>query len=211
MATIKLAEYTFDHTVRDVLPSLTPNTITMTNSDTVSDNITTRIIYIDDATLPTKISFKQKDIIEIFYLNISSNITDCSDMFYECYSLISINTDNWNTTNVLNMKGMFAYCTSLQSLELLSFNTSNVTNMESMFIRNDTLSSLDLSSFDTSKVTTMQGMFQNCSSLTSLDLSSFNTSKANSMQQMFIGCNKITSLDLLNFNTLNTFQTAFNF
>ena len=104
MATIKLAEYTFDNTIGDVLPSLTPSTITMTKEDVVSDNITTRIVYIDNATLPTKISFnRQTALLTVDYLRVDDRINNMSDMFQLCINVTYINANGWNTSNVTNM------------------------------------------------------------------------------------------------------------
>ena len=134
MAQIKLAEYTFDNTVADVLPSLTPNTITITNSDTVDDNITTRIIYIDGATMPTAINFNNAlALLTVDYLNIETNVTKMKSMFGNCSKLTSLDVSNWNTSSVTNMNSMFYNCTSLTSLNLSSFNTSKVTDMYCMF------------------------------------------------------------------------------
>ena len=54
-------------------------------------------------------------------------------MFYECFSLKSIDLSSFNTTNVNNMGNMFFECSSLKSIDLSSFNTTNVNNMIFMF------------------------------------------------------------------------------
>ena len=72
MAQIKLAEY---NSVGDCLPTLTPNTITMTKEDSVNGTITKRIIYIDDTTLPTIIGFQnKKSLLTLDYLNFTNAI-----------------------------------------------------------------------------------------------------------------------------------------
>ena len=59
------------------------------------------------------------------------NVTDMSDIFAECDSLISLpDISKWNTSNVTNMKGLFSACFCLESLPNIStWDTSNVTNM----------------------------------------------------------------------------------
>ena len=89
-----------------------------------------------------------------------------SFMFYNCYSLTSLDLSNFNTANVTDMGTMFYNCYSLTSLDLSSFNTSNVTDMSDMFSRCTSLTSLDLSSFNTANVTDMYRMFNGSSSLT---------------------------------------------
>ena len=131
----------------------------------------------------------------------TSKVTNMSNMFSNCGSLMSLDLSNFNTSKVTNMSNMISNCESLISLDLSSFNTSNVTNMESMFSSCSSLTNLDLSSFNTSKVTNMGSMFSSCSSLTSLVLSSFNTINVTSMDYMFYYCSSLISLDLSSFNT----------
>ena len=83
---------------------------------------------------------------------------------------------------------MFRNCWSLESLDLNNFDTSQVTEMGGMFFWCATLKSLDLSFFNTSKVTSMFNMFKNCYDLAQLDVRNFNTSKVTSMNDMFSGC-----------------------
>ena len=143
MAQIKLAEYTFNNSVGDVLPTLTPNTITMTKEDTVSGTTTKRIVYIDDSRLPTQISFSSKtSLLTVDYLRIDSNITSMFGMFQGCSALTSVNTSNWDTSKVNNMFALFQN-TKLTSLDVSSFNTALVTNMASMFQSCSLLTSLD--------------------------------------------------------------------
>jgi len=133
----------------------------------------------------------------------TSEVTNMSEMFYDCRALTSLDLSNFNTSNVTNMEGMFFNCNSLTSLDVSSFNTSNVTDMGSMFQECSSLTSLDVTNFVTSNVTNMECMFQDCSSLTSLDLSNFNTSSVVNMRGMFDTCSGLTSLDLSNFDTSN--------
>ena len=49
------------------------------------------------------------------------NITDMSEMFYNCSNLSSLpNISNWNTSNVIDMRCMFYKCSSLSSLPDIS-------------------------------------------------------------------------------------------
>ena len=87
-----------------------------------------------------------------------NNITDMSDMFYDCNSLSSLpDISNWNTSNVHNMSYIFSDCKSLSSLpDISKWNTSNVTDMNGMFYNCKSLSSLpDTSKWNTSNVTGM--------------------------------------------------------
>ena len=133
----------------------------------------------------------------------TDNVTDMSSMFERCFSLTSLDLNNFNTENVTNMHSMFDSCSRLASLNVSSFNTNKVTNMGLMFSACYELTSLDVSGFNTDNVTDMHGMFGGSSGLTSLDLSHFNTNKVTTMTYMFEGCSGLTSLDLSSFNTEN--------
>lgn len=133
----------------------------------------------------------------------TNNVTDMSEMFYECSSLTSLDLSGFNTSNVTTMSMMFQHCYALRELNISSFNTSKVTSFFQMFIDCYSLTSLNVSNFNTENATVMRWMFGNCSSLTSLDMSSFNTVNVTNMGEMFWGCSGLTSLDLSNFNTSN--------
>ena len=54
---------------------------------------------------------------------ITQYVTDMSDMFSECSSLINLNISNFNTQNVKNMQYMFTGCSSLTNLNLSNMTT----------------------------------------------------------------------------------------
>ena len=128
---------------------------------------------------------------------IPINATSCLFMFRNCWSLESLDLNNFDTSQVTEMGGMFFWCVTLKSLDLSFFNTSKVTSMFNMFRNCYSLTQLDVSNFNTSKVTRMNAMFSGCSKLTSLDLSSFNTSIiTNTIEMicMFERCNSLTTI-----------------
>lgn len=90
---------------------------------------------------------------------VDSSHIDLSRMFSSCSSLESVDTEDWDTSNVKNMSNMFQNCRALVTLDLSSFNTSKVTNMSNMFDSCNALEALDLSNWDTSNVTLMSRMF----------------------------------------------------
>lgn len=118
---------------------------------------------------------------------VNESHTDLSYMFRECGNLVSINTQDWVTSNVTNMDCMFYGCQSLTSL--------------------------DLSKLDTSKVTDMSWMFASCYSLTELNLSNFDTSNVIEMDYMFMDCDSLHTLHLDNcdYNTINKIINSYGF
>ncbi|UQS84158.1 BspA family leucine-rich repeat surface protein [Bombilactobacillus thymidiniphilus] len=143
-----------------------------------------------------------KEIIGLKNLD-TANVTNMTNMFSGCESLISLDLSNFDTSNVTDMYEMFQGCKSLTSLDLSNFNTANVTDMEAMFYYCTSLTDLNLSTFDTANVTDMSWMFQGCTSLINLNLNSFNTSNVNRMAMMFESCNSLNSIDLSSFDISN--------
>ena len=151
-------------------------------------------------------------------LNLStwdtSNVTDMSNMFYNCGNLTSLEgIEEWDTSSVTSMSNMFQNCWSLTSLEgIENWDTSKVTDMANVFRDCKKLTSLDLSSFDTSKATNMTGMFNGCNNLTSLDLSGWDTSKVTNMGGMFQSCKNLTNLEgLENWDTSEVTNMSYMF
>ena len=77
-----------------------------------------------------------------------------------------VGIENLKTPNVTDMYGMFWECWSLTSLNLSGFYTANVTDMGFMFAGCRALTTISVSSgWVTSSVTNGEGMFEGCTSL----------------------------------------------
>ena len=177
------------------------------NSDDTYENVTHVVFDSSFANArPTTTSYwfydmeNLESITGMEYLN-TSEVTDMTYMFTQCYKLKSLDLSHFNTAKITDMSFMFYSCQALKSLDLSHFNTSKVQYMGAMFADCNNLTSLDVSHFNTSKVTHMTNMFYGCKALTSLDLSSFDTSNVTDMNTMFYECNNLKSLDLSSFNT----------
>ena len=74
------------------------------------------------------------NILKIKLIGIN-NVTDMSNMFFGCSSLISLpDISKWNTNNVTDMSHIFSFCPSLISLpDISKWNINNVTDMSWMF------------------------------------------------------------------------------
>lgn len=131
----------------------------------------------------------------------TSNVKKMDYMFYGCSSLRTLDVSGFNTGNVDTMALMFDGCSNLVELDVSGFNTSNVTEMGAMFADCSRLRTLDVTGFDTSNVTAMHAMFDGCSSLEELDVSDFNTSKAVKLWSMFQDCSSLKELDVSGFDT----------
>ena len=142
--------------------------------------------------------FNIKDIkentFEIKLIDIK-NITNISNMFNECSSLISIkDISNWNTSNIEDMSYLFNRCSSLSKFSGISeWDTKNVINMSYLFSFCARLEKLpDISKWDTSSVIAMSNLFNGCSSLKELpDISKWNTNNVKDMGGLFNNCSSL--------------------
>lgn len=135
-----------------------------------------------------------KTVTGLEYLK-TSNVTNMSEMFANCFELTSLDLSKFGTSEVTKMSYMFSFCSSLTSLDLSSFDTSNVTDMSNMFSYCSALETLDLSSFKTSNWASMDNMFHMCGSLTSIVFGQLNTSGV-TMNNMFYDCQHLRLVDL---------------
>ena len=141
-----------------------------------------------------------KRIDGLQYLN-TSQVTNMSNMFYDCPELEAIDVSHFDTRNVTDMSAMFCGLRKVKIIDVSRFNTSKVKDMSSLFGGCHSLTSLDVSHFDTRNVTNMDDMFLSCKNLKSLNLSSFKTANVVDMSAMFLDCTSLTTLDISNFDT----------
>jgi surface protein len=114
------------------------------------------------------------------------------DNIFKNSPISSLNTSEWDVTNVISMANAFTNCANLE-FDVTGWDVSNVANMNGMF---DGCSSFnqDLYSWDVSNVTSMIFMFRNCFSFNQ-DIVSWDVFNVEDMSGMFYGCT-ILILDL---------------
>ena len=127
------------------------------------------------------------------YLN-TSEVTNMSNMFYQCENLASLDLRYFNTGRVRKFDNMFAQCELLDGIDVSGFVTTSAVSMEGMFYACHSLKALDLIGFTTRDVTNMHSLFAGCKLLTSLDLGSFNTANVNNMASMFYNCEALETV-----------------
>ena len=111
---------------------------------------------------PTYISFRDfrdEDLSGSLEGLDTSNITDMSNMFYNCSNVTELDLSNFNTDKVTIMATMFWGCGSIERLDISSFNMSNVTNVNNMFASCNNLTHIDFGDTTLESVTEMQYMF----------------------------------------------------
>ena len=129
---------------------------------------------VEDIPLYVPEEFQENTEITEVRTMVNDSHDDLSYMFFGCSNLVSVNTEDWDTSNVGNMTMMFSDCTSLTQLDLSNFNTVFVWSMSSMFQGCTSLTTLDLSNWETVSIITpnldMDAMFQGCTALHTLRL-----------------------------------------
>ena len=86
-----------------------------------------------------------------------------------CKKLTSIDTTDWDVTNIKNMKSMFGNCKSLTTLDVSKWNTSKVTNMSNMFYNCSSLRKIT-GVIDMKSCTSYSDMFAYCSNLSGVKI-----------------------------------------
>ena len=63
----------------------------------------------------------------------TSNATNLSNIFSDCYGLTSLDISGWDTSNVTDMSNMFWRCSGLTILDISNFTFDSVTSYDSIF------------------------------------------------------------------------------
>ena len=110
----------------------------------------------------------------MFEIIFNDNITNCNGLFDDCSNIISLDFTNFDTSNVTDMSFMFSECYKLKEIKGINkFITNKVTDMKVMFEQCEELEYLNLTNFNTSNVTDMSFMFNICNKLKYLNISNF--------------------------------------
>ena len=157
----------------------------------------------------------KNNILEI-KLKETKKITNMSNMFYGCKSLLSISDfDKWDISNINDISNMFYCCSSLKDFpDISKWDTSKIYNISNLFYQCSHIKYLpDISKWDTKSVKYMNNLFDGCVSLLSLpDISKWDTSNAVEMSSMFRNCRLLTYLpDISKWNTEKVVNLSFMF
>lgn len=142
---------------------------------------------------------------------VNDTHTDLSNMFYNCYKLLSVNTKEWDTSNVTIMDRMFYNCESLTELDLSNWNVGSVVTRVSdtgshfqgfyeMFHGCKSLKYLNLSNWDTKNVIYMEHLFEYCESLEVIDLRNWELPNLYTISNSFLWCESLHTLRLDNWD-----------
>lgn len=118
--------------------------------------------------------------------------TSCAKWFYGCAYLTEIKgIKNLNTEDVTDMSEMFYDCAALTTLDLSSFKIDNVTTTEGMFAKCSSLLTLDLRNFHPWSLTNTHAMFLSCSELQSIIACDLFNKNITDSHDMFLDCRNL--------------------
>lgn len=187
--------------------------LSLGSSTTTQDNGAGRNILTLNTEGVTSMSGMFKDC-KVKHLDLSSlrthNVTDFSDMFYNCDSLIDLNVDGFDTSNAEDFNGMFHGCHILTQLNVKHFNVDNVLHMSCLFSKCLRLKVIDLESWDFSQVSDANEMFAYCEKLEKI-IANFNFKMIKEMAFMFCYCTKLSKVDLSHSDLSHVFDFGYTF
>lgn len=151
---------------------------------------------------------------KVKHLDLSSlrthNVTDFSDMFYNCDSLIDLNVDGFDTSNAEDFNGMFHGCNKLTQLNVKHFNVNSVLHMSYLFSGCRRLKVIDLEGWDFSQIRDANEMFGYCGKLEKI-IANFNFNMIKGMAFMFDCCTKLSEVDLTHSDLSRVFDFGYTF
>jgi surface protein len=144
------------------------------------------------------------DISEFFSNLDTSNVTNMSNMFYNCTNLKNI--PNLDTSNVTNIDRMFYNCTNLTTASNLNF--GNVKSMSSYVFYNCTnLTTVSNLNFGSSN--TVYQSFIYCTNL--ITVSNLDVSNVSSLRSLFYRCTSLVNAPVLNITNVTDMSNMFYF
>lgn len=183
------------------------------SSTTTQDNGADRNILTFNTEGVTSMSGMFKDC-KVKHLDLSSlrthNVTDFSDMFYNCNSLIDLNVNGFDTSNAEDFNGMFHGCNKLTQLNVKHFNVNSVLHMSYLFSGCRRLKVIDLEGWDFSQIRDANEMFGYCEKLEKI-IANFNFKMIKGMAFMFDCCTKLSEVDLTHSDLSRVFDFGYMF
>ena len=154
------------------------------------------IINGEKSELLSEYNLKQgENIISVI---IKNKLTNLSNMFYHCNSLINIEELKiLNVEEVTNFSSMFSNCSSLLDIKALkNWNVSNGIDFSGMFNKCTKLSDISsLGNWNFSNCKYFSSMFSNCSSLSDIKpLENWNVSNVVDFSSMFNKCSRLSDI-----------------
>jgi formylglycine-generating enzyme required for sulfatase activity len=95
------------------------------------------------------------------FLSEGNTTSDISFMFYNCFLLQSVNTENWIGNNLYTMAHVFANCHSIEVINFSKLNPEKCLLFNNAFEECNSINELNLNNFSTTSGISFNYMFQN--------------------------------------------------
>ena len=159
--------------------------------------------------------FAYSRVTDIIGLNgniINSSVTDMSGLFEGCYNLTSIDTSDWDCSNVERASGIFMDCRVLSSIDISNCGfTSNLISAHNLFRNCKAATSINITGLSLRRASDIYNMFQGCEALESIiGIEKMDCSSATSFNNMFKGCKELTNIDLSQWTVTDSVKTMTN-
>ena len=127
-------------------------------------------------------------------IQLANSVTNCTDMFRECYNLTTIPSTFTISNSVTDCSRMFSYCTNLTAIPSTLRIPDSVTNCSEMFYYCSKITEIPSTLRIPDSVTDCSGMFDECSSLTAIPETLIIPNSVTNCSSMFADCEKITEI-----------------
>ena len=94
------------------------------------------------------------------FLSEGNTTSDISFMFYKCFLLQSINTENWIGSNLYTIAYVFAHCYSIEVINFSKLKPENCLRFENAFEQCNSINELNLNNFSTTSGIRFENMFK---------------------------------------------------
>lgn len=141
-------------------------------------------------------SFASYSRLEKIHIDISSNVTNLSSLFYLCKNLKRV-TGNWDTSNVTNFGNFAGYCYSLRTTPEINF--VSATTMSKAFLNCAKIKNEFF--IKASGCTNFDQAFSNCRSIekvTIADMSNYKGNTSARFNSVFSSCVSLKKVEVIN-------------
>ena len=131
----------------------------------------------------------------------TTNCTNFSSIFYDCFNLQELNLANWNTAKVTNLAAIFRNCRSIKDLSFVkNWNTDKVTTLSETFSGCYSIEELDLHNWNVNLVRNVYYTFNYCLSLKQLNITGWYIHDVTEIRYCFQYCTSLEHLDISNWH-----------
>ena len=145
-------------------------------------------------------------------LNIDDSVDDLSNLLTGNTTIETLNTIEWDTSNVKNMDHAFNGATFAPTYDFTKLDTSKVLSMNFAFANNTgEIGYTNIEDLDTSNVKYMTGIFSGCTDMETITCDDWDTSNVLNMNYAFSKTHLLTYMDISAWNTSKVEDMSYMF